>query len=284
MIRIFVTTLTLAGALAGLMSGSALAQTSPLRSALDGVAPPFAQPTMEGGVEGLSVDTVKIIAERLGRKLNLEAASFTALIPGLQAGTYDLLSAPMTATPERAQSMLFTEGLWNTDYQFVLPVNAPDVKELSDLKGKTIAVNKGTVYDTWARGKVAEIGWTVESYASTNDSVQAVQSGRAGAALLGDAQAVWLPKQTKGIKPSTYRFVTGLVFAYAVAKDNVALRDAVEGVIECMKQDGTMAKLYETWMGVAPPAGSATVTVFPGFGVPTLAGYDAAPHAAACKS
>ena len=279
MIRMFVATLTLAG----LMSGPASAQTGPLRSALDGVAPPFAQPTMEGGVEGLSVDTVKTIAERLGRKLDLEAASFTALIPGLQAGTYDLLSAPMTATPERSQSMLFTEGLWNTDYQFVLPAGAPDVKELADLKGKTIAVNKGTVYDTWARGKVAEIGWTVESYASTNDSVQAVQSGRAGAALLGDAQALWLPKQTKGLKPSTYRFVTGLVFAYAVAKDNVALRDAVEAVIECMKQDGTMAKLYEKWMGVAPPAGSATVTVFPGFGVPTLAGYDASLHAAACK-
>ena len=279
MIRMFVATLTLAG----LISVSASAQTGPLRSALDGVAPPFAQPTMEGGVEGLSVDTVKTIAERLGRKLDLEAASFTALIPGLQAGTYDLLSAPMTATPERAQSMLFTEGLWNTDYQFVLPATAPDVKELSDLKGKTIAVNKGTVYDTWARGKVAEIGWNVESYASTNDSVQAVQSGRAGAALLGDSQAVWLPKQTKGLKPSTYRFVTGLVFSYAVAKDNVALRNAVEGIIECMKQDGTMAKLYEKWMGVPPPAGSATVTVFPGFGVPSLAGYDATPHAAACK-
>ncbi len=275
--------LVLAAFLSVIGLSPALADDTTLRSALDGNAPPFASPTLDGGVEGLAVDTVHTIADRLGRKLDLTPTQFSDLIPSLQAGTYDLLSAPMTASKERADQMLFTEGLWNTDYQFILPASGPDVKDLSDLKGKTIAVNKGTVYDSWARSQIDAVGWTVESYASTNDAVQAVLSGRAAAALQGDAQALWIPKQNPAVKSSTYRYVTGLVFAYAVSKDNPDLRKQVEDIIECMKTDGTAATLFKKWMGVDPVQGTATLTVFPGYGIPGLPGYDPTPHTPTCK-
>ena len=41
-----------------------------------------------------------------------------------------------------------------------------------------------------------------------------------------------------------------------------------------MKLDGTIANMHEKWFGVKPPPGSAAVTVFPGYGVPGMAGYD----------
>lgn len=260
----------------------ALAEEEPLHAGLDSVAPPFASPTMDGGVEGLTVDTANTIAERLGRKLTLEPTQFSGLIPALQAGTYDFIAAGVTVTEERAENLLFTEGLWNTDYQFLLRADAPQIKSLSDLKGKTIAVNKGTVYDKWAREKAAEVGWSIESYASNNDASQAVLSGRAAAALLGDSQAMWLPTQNPALKASEYRFVTGLVFSYAFRKDQAEFRKQVENVLECMKLDGTTAKLYEKWMGAAPAADTATAKVFPGYGVPGLPGYDPTEHTPSC--
>ena len=56
------------------------------------------------------------------------------------------------------------------------------------------------------------------------------------------------------------------------------MRDQLETAIECLKQEGAIAKLHEKWFGIAPAAGSAAVTVFPGNGVPDMQGYDPAPR------
>ena len=66
-------------------------------------------------------------------------------------------------------------------------------------------------------------------------------------------------------------------------KDDVKTRNMVEGVIECMKLDGTIAKLSEKWFGVTPAAGSAAVTVQAGYGVPDKEGYEASGHTPKCE-
>ena len=259
----------------------AAAQEQPLRSGIDGTFAPHAMPTLSGGVEGFNVDLANDIARRLGRKLQLDVGQFSGLVPALQAGTYDFLAAAMTVTRERADNMLFTEGYVDTDYQFVVKKDTPDIKSLDDLKGKTISVNKGSIYDQWARDRADKMGWTVESYGTTTDAVQAVISARAYAILLGNTAAAWAVKNNPALKLSLVQS-TGLVFAVPVRKDNVALRDKIEIAIECMKKDGTIPKLHEKWFGIAPAPTSAAVRIFPGFGVPGMPGYDPKEHSLAC--
>src|SRR5262249_45452916 len=82
----------------------------PLRTAVDGTFAPHAFPSLSGGYEGFNIDLANEIARRLKRKIVIDAAQFSGLVPALQAGTYDFLSAPTTVTKERAENMLFTEG------------------------------------------------------------------------------------------------------------------------------------------------------------------------------
>ncbi len=260
----------------------ASAQEPPLRSGIDATFAPHAMPTMSGGVEGFNVDLANEIARRLGRKLQLDAGQFSGLVPALQAGTYDFLAAAMTVTKERAENMLFTEGYVDTDYQFVVKKETPELKSLEDLKGKTISVNKGSIYDQWARDRADKMGWTVESYGTTTDAVQAVMSARADTILLGNTAAAWAVKNNPALKLSLVQS-TGLVFAVPVRKDNVALRNKIEIAIECMKKDGTIPKLHEKWFGLAPAPPSAAVRIFPGFGVPGMPGYDPSEHALTCS-
>jgi polar amino acid transport system substrate-binding protein len=260
----------------------AFAQEPPLRSGIDGTFAPHAMPTMSGGVEGFNVDLANEIARRLGRKLDLAVGQFSGLVPALQAGTYDFLAAAVTVTKERAENMLFTEGYVNTDYQFVVKKETPEIKSLDDLKGKTISVNKGSIYDQWARDRADQMGWTVQSYGTTTDAVQAVTSGRVYTILLGNTAAAWAVKNNRFLKLSLVES-TGLVFAIPVRKDNVALRDKIEIAIECMKKDATIAKLHEKWFGIAPAPGSAAVQIFPGSGVPDMPGYDSKEHALTCS-
>lgn len=262
--------LGLALAAAVLLAGPASAQ--PLTVGLDGTFAPHAMPKLGGGVEGFNVDMANEIGRRLGRPMNIVAQEWAGLIPGLNARRFDFLVAPTTVTEERAKSLLFSEGYLNTDYQFVVRKDAQDIKSLEDLKGKTIAVNRGSIYDTWARENVAKYGFQIESFNTTTDAIQGVLAGRALANLAGNTAAAWAVKQTPELKLS-YTITTGRVFAIPFRKDDVALRNRVEEAVECMKLDGFFAKLSEKWFGVTPEAGSAAVTVYPGYGPPGFEGH-----------
>jgi polar amino acid transport system substrate-binding protein len=119
-----------------LLATSAYAQEPPpLRAAVDGTFAPHAFPNLSGGYQGFNVDLANEIAKRLKRKIVIDAAQFSGLVPALQAGTYDFLAAPTTVTKERAESMLFTEGYLNTDFQFLIKKGSSKVVRLEDLKG-----------------------------------------------------------------------------------------------------------------------------------------------------
>lgn len=272
-----------ATAAALVLASAALAQEGkPLKTAVDGTFAPHAMPKLSGGVEGFNIDLAEEIARRLKRPITIEAAQFSVLTPAMQAGTYDFLAAPVTVTKERTESMLFSEGYLNTDFQFLTLKDAPEITRLEDLKGKVIAVNKGSAYDAWARELEPKIGWTVESYGTNPDAVQAVIAGRAFANVAGNTVVAWVAKNNPRVKLS-YLHSTGLVWAIPFRKDSGELRVQVENALECMKTDGALAKLHERWFGIAPAPGSAAATVFPGTGVPGMAGYDPTERKPACS-
>ncbi|MEM1345070.1 MAG: transporter substrate-binding domain-containing protein [Pseudomonadota bacterium] len=249
--------------------------------ALDGTFAPHAMPKLGGGIEGFNVDLANLIGERLGWEMDIVATQFSGILPGLQAGTYDFVVAPTTITEERAANLLFSEGYLNTDFQFVVRADAPEVETLEGFAGQTIAVNKGSVYDAWARDLAEEIGWTVESYGTNTDAVQAVVSGRAFANVAGNTVSAWAAQKNPAIKLS-FLFSTGRVWGMPFRKGDDELRATVEREIECMKLDGTIAGLHEKWFGTAPAEGSAALTPVAGFGEPGYEGYVEDDHAFDC--
>lgn len=260
--------------------GMAAAQ-QPLKTAVDGTFAPHAMPRLEGGIQGFNVDLANEIGKRLKRPVEITATQFSGILPSLQAGTIDFVAAPVTVTKERAENYLFTEGYLNTDYQFVTKKGEPAVTDLKQFKGKVISVNKGSAYDSWARGLEAEIGWTVESFGTQTDAVQAVMAGRAYANVAGNTVVQYAAKQQPQLQLS-YVHATGLVWGSALRKDSKELLGRIENAIECMKKDGTIAGMHEKWFGIKAPAGSAAVTIFPGTGVPGMPGYDPAPRETKC--
>jgi polar amino acid transport system substrate-binding protein len=269
---------------AALLAPPLAAQDKPLVAGVDGTFAPHAMPKLGGGVEGFNIDLIEEIGRKMGRKIEIFAGEFSGLIPAMNAGKIDFVGAPTTATPERAKNLLFSEGYLNTYFQFVTAAKTPEIKSLEDLKGRTISVNKGSAYDRWAQENAAKYGFKVESYGTNADATQAVIAGRADAVLTGNTVGAYSVVRNPGqVKLIPLKVDQGLVWAAAFRKDDAKLRNAVDEALECMKQDGTLARLHEKWFGTKPEPGAAAVTAYPGYGVPGMEGHDPTAHTPRCK-
>ena len=80
-----------------------------------------------------------------------------------------------------------------------------------------------------------------------------------------------------------FKDYTGRNFGIAFRPDDREYRDKVEEAIECMKLDGTLARLHEKWYGSPPEPGSSMAQVYPGYGPPGLPGYHSAEHMPRCN-
>ncbi len=122
------------------------------------------------------------------------------------------------------------------------------------------------------RENAAKYGIEVRRFDKTADSVQAVGIGRVAAYLTTSPSALWVVKTQKSFA-ATVTVPTGSYFALPFRKDDAAFRDMVDDRLKCMKQDGTLAQIYQKWFGVAPGPESAVVKVFAGHGAAGWPGY-----------
>jgi polar amino acid transport system substrate-binding protein len=244
----------------------------PLVVAADVGFAPFAYKTPAGEITGFSVDVGKELARRLGRPgLEVIDQKFSVIFAGLFAKRYEFILAPTNITPERAEQMLFTEPYMATGLGFLVR-QGDGMKGLDDLKGKIVAVNNGSISDTWATENAAKHGFEIQRYDKNADAVQAVLTRRAFANISEVPTVAYIATQQKQLRVA-YNHYTGRSFGFPFRKDDVEYRNEVEKVVEAMKKDGTLVKLHEKWFGRPPDPGTAMTEVYEGFGAPGFPGH-----------
>ena len=234
------------------------------------------------GPEGFGVDMVKDIARRVGRPgVEIVDINFSGLFAALFSKRIEFTVNPLNITAERAERMLYTEPFFATGNGFLIRP-ADEMKGFEDLKGKQLAVNRGTISDTWATANAEKYGFEVQRYDTFPDSVQAVITHRAFTALNEIPTTIFAASRNKAIKVG-FKDFNGRNFGYAFRLEDTAYRNTVEEAIECMKLDGTLARMYEKWYGSAPDQTSTINAVFVGYGPPGFKGYEFKPHVPSCK-
>ena len=79
-------------------------------------------------VVGIDVDIASAIAEELGMELKVEDMAFDSIIPAVTSGKADIGAAGMTVTPDREESVAFTDTYAHATQVII-------VKEDSDITG-----------------------------------------------------------------------------------------------------------------------------------------------------
>ncbi len=247
-----------------------------------GVAyPPFSNENPTGGYEGFSFDLASEIAERIGRPgTKLVIQDFAVIFDGLLTRDFEVIVTPTNITPDRARRVLFSEGYMDTGLGFLV-FRGAEFRDVADLRGKTLAVEVGTVSDSWASINEAWLGFSIQRYTESGDAVSAVINQEVFASL-SDLSAATHMAQLLGIVVVGHTLPIAGKFGLAFHPDDSELRKEAENALECMKLDGTLADLHEKWFGFRAGEDTATNTVYLGYGHPGFEGYDAESHVPRC--
>ena len=88
--------------------------------------PPFEMTDDHGQPAGVSPDLAKALGKFLGREVEIQNVPFDGLIPSLQTHKIDLIISSMTATPERAKSIAFSDPYLRTGLCLLVGKNSVD--------------------------------------------------------------------------------------------------------------------------------------------------------------
>lgn len=245
-------TLLCASALA-LMATSHFAvakEWSTIRVGVDPTYPPFESIAKDGSPQGFDIDLGNALCERLKARCVWVQSSFDGLIPGLQARKFDVILSSMAATAKRREQIDFTDRLYRNQTRLIARQSAHLQPDAAQLAGKRIAVQQGTVQETYAHEKWAPAGVQIVSYPDYEQAYADLVGGRIDGVLMDAVQGKLGFLATP--RGKDFAFAGDVVYdpkimgngdAAGVRKANPELRDALNSAIAGILQDGTYRKI-----------------------------------------
>ena len=147
-------------------------------------------------VVGIDVDIASAIAEELGMELKVEDMAFDSIIPAVTSGKADIGAAGMTVTPDREESVAFTDTYAHAT-QVIIVKEGSEIAGPDDLVGKTIGVQLGTTGDLYSTD-IEDA--TVEQYNKGFEAVQALTQDKIDAVVIDGEPAKEFVAESEGLK------------------------------------------------------------------------------------
>ena len=214
---------------------------------MDLAYPPFEMRDPQGLPAGISVDLAKALGTHLHRAVEIQNIPFDGLIPALKTGKIDLIISSMTATPERAQSIDFSEPYLRTGLCLLVAKTAKITSIAdADQKGKRIAVKKGTTGHLYAMRALKNSRPLVLE--NENACVLEVVQGKAEA-FIYDQMSTF--KNWQKNPQTTQAILTPFQeesWAIGLAKGQENLRKEVNAFLTTYREKGEFNKLGDQWL------------------------------------
>jgi polar amino acid transport system substrate-binding protein len=218
-----------------------------------------------GNVVGLDPDLAAAMGKQLGVKLEFQNGTFDALLTGLRSGRYDIAMSAMTDNKNRQQGVdpdtgkKVGEGVDFVDYLtagvsiYTRKGDTQGITGWSDLCGKKIAVERGTVSEDLAKQEAKKCPsgkkLTIEAFDDDQQSQTRLRSSGVDAASSDFPVAAYAVKTSGGGKD--FQIVGDQVeaapYGIAVAKKDTQLRDALQAAMNAIIKSGEYQKILQKW-------------------------------------
>ncbi len=223
-----------------------------------------------GALKGMRIELGNAIARRLCLTPEYARMEFSAMIPGLKIGRWDMIDTGIFWTEQRAATMQLVNYELQSISISVPPANELGIAKPDDLAGRSVGVEIGG----FEAGKLAELSESlvrrgmapinIRSFDNFAAAFQAMGAGQTDATVAIDPTAEEYAK-AGGVD----RVVSGLYpTPVALAMRSRVLSEAVVQVLNDMQRDGSYQELMERY-GLIPHSGAFAVNAARGMPQPS---------------
>ena len=238
--------LTGCGQSGGSSSGSleSIKERGTIRIGVFSDKPPFGYIDSNGDNQGYDVYLAKRLAkDLLGDESKVEFVLVEAAsgVEYRQSNKVDLLLANFTVTKERAEQVDFA----NPYMKVALGIVSKDggITSVDQLKGKTLAVNKGTTAETYFTENYPDIN--LLKFDQNTETFQALKDGRADALAHDNTLLFAWANENDGFEVGVSSLGSHDTIAPAVKKGNDELRSWVNDELTKLGEEKFMHKNYQ---------------------------------------
>src|SRR5260370_9701080 len=205
-----------------------------------------------GQQQGFNKDFFAELAKELGVKVRSIDLPWPSVLPGLEAGKFDIVSGPVTITKARMERYEFTLPIADGTVALLKRANDTSIKTNADVAGKAVGGGKGSAqldqlnqYVDTLPGKTS-----VREYIDNNQAYADLAAGRIVAVGNSLPNIAYVASQRSDtfavVQPA---FGTKSYFGYIGRKDAdyAPLMEAVSGAMRKIKADGRLAAIPQEW-------------------------------------
>ena len=211
--------------------------------------PPMGFVGDNGEYTGFDLDLAKEVANRLGLEYKAQPIAWDSKDMELESGNIDCIWNGFTITGRE------DDYTWTTPYmankQVFVVANDSDIKSQADLAGKVVEVQADSSAEA-ALKENQDLANTFGQLLTTpdyNTAFMDLEQGAVDAVAMDVIVAGYQIKQRNADFKILDDSLSEEEYGVGFKKGNTELRDKVQGALEEMAADGTLAKISDEWFG-----------------------------------
>ena len=221
-----------------------------LRIATEGTYYPWSYKDEKGDLIGFDVDIANLLCRQMKLTCTIAAQDWDGIIPALLAGKYDAIVASMAMTPARRERVAFTDKYKDVISKFVARKGTVTDTSPQGLKGKVIAVQRGSSQNKWLDAEGYGATAIVKLYDTTEGPELDLLSGRADL-MVGNMVSYYVGFFAKRPEAKDFEFVgpelkggiLGEGAGIALRKSDTELLTKFNAALAAIRADGSYEKL-----------------------------------------
>lgn len=224
-----------------------------LRVAVPQDFPPFGSVGTDMAPVGYDIDVAKLIASKMGVKVELVPVTSANRIPYLQTNKVDLVISSLGKNAEREKVIDFSVA-YAPFFNGVFAPAGLAASKPEDLAGKTVGVTRGAIEDL-ELSKVAPASTTIKRYEDNNGTISAFLSGQVEAVATGNVVAAAIIARNPPKRPELKFLIKDSPCYIGLNKEQPALLEKVNAIVGAAKKDGSLNAIAQKWLSADLPAG-----------------------------